>query len=117
MTYPPKVEVEFDGKRPCLHAKIRASELTSAEAFRVLGDVMNEAAERHCRDILIECDIVVPKVHESLRRAIESLSSMRFPGRVAFVNCDGPGPAGSALDGNVRLFDDRSEAEAWVLAG
>lgn len=115
MNIPPSFELQFEGKRPCLYVTVRASELSASEAFRALGDILNEAAERHCLDVLVNCSLAEPKAHEAFQQAIRSLADMRVPGRVAFVDCTSNGHKdGQSLGPHVQLFDSVKIAENWL---
>lgn len=109
-------DLSFERRPEYMFATLACRRLDPAMALEILGEIMERAADMHCKRVMVQCDLTGIENDTDLLQAMLELASMRSGTRVAFINCRDSKFEHPAISDDFKLFDDQETGEKWLLA-
>ena len=109
-------DLHFERRTRYLYASLACRRLDPSIALEILGEIMSHAADKHCKLVMVQCNLASIEHDSHLLEAMLALATMRSGTRVAFVDCRDASHEHPAIGDDFKLFDDSEDAEKWLLS-
>ena len=118
-------QLAFDHQTDYLHVRILGRPPDILAAYDGFADVAVTCHEGRKKRLLIECDEAAAKDNDGLVRALDEFMRMSRGMKIAVANCHASIDSelrdaineSASTGADVGYFNDKRDAEAWVVAG
>ena len=108
--------LKFDNRKDYLYAELDCAALTASEALDAMSEIMAEAARVRCKKIMVKCNVASFESDTALLQSMLELATMRSGSKIAFVECQNSKHEHPSISDEFKLFDESSDAAAWLTA-